>query len=120
MQSTGSSGRSETRTMATDRFEEAGDDGDLRDAHTLSQWQDRRSVGLAYLERAKALLDSGDHEHAEEVARQALKQMRSALNWAEFGPIEDQAHRELDEYGRWVRETFGCHLSREGETYSQT
>ncbi len=105
--------------MVSEVFDEAGDDSDLHDAHMLSQWTDRRSAGLAGLDQARRLLEAGDRTTAEEVARQSLKEMRSALNWAEFWPHEEQAHDELDESGRWVRSTFGCHLTREGTIYSQ-
>ena len=57
---------------------------------------------------------------AERDARQALGRLRSALNWAEDTEFEDEAHRSLDDAGRWVCETFGCKLTRSGATYTQT
>lgn len=56
---------------------------------------------------------------AEQLAREALAQLASALNWAEDTPREDDVHAELDAAGRWVRETFGCQLHKEGTQYSQ-
>jgi hypothetical protein len=57
---------------------------------------------------------------AERDARKALDRLRSALNWAEDTDFEDEAHRSLDDAGRWVCETFSCKLTRSGSTYKQT
>ena len=58
-------------------------------------------------------------KRAERDARQALRAYRGAIDWAEDTAREEEAHRLLDEAGRWVRRTFGCHLKREGAQYSQ-
>lgn len=63
---------------------------------------------------------SVDEQDAESRARSALGRLRSALDWAEDGPTESEAHETLDSAGRWVREEFGCWLARDGQTYSIT
>jgi hypothetical protein len=105
---------------ASDQFPDDGPDDDLREAHLLDEWRTRRETGLAGLQKAAQLLESGDRQASEVAARGALSAFASALNWAEFGPNEDQAHRELDEAGRWVRLTFGCRITRDGTDYRQT
>ncbi|WOP18288.1 hypothetical protein [Raineyella sp. LH-20] len=67
-----------------------------------------------------ALSLKADGQDAESHARSALERLRSALDWAEDGPSESDTHAALDLAGRWVRETFGCRLAREGRTYSLT
>lgn len=101
-------------------FEDAGSDEDLREAYVLKQWSRRRSSARARMSRARKLLATGRMEAAEGAAREALGLLRSALNWAEYGSKEEQAHLELDRAGKWVRSTFGCRLWREGHEYKVT
>lgn len=56
---------------------------------------------------------------AERDAREALKLYRASLDWAEDTDLEDEAHRMMDDAGRWVHETFGCHVERVGHEYRQ-
>lgn len=61
----------------------------------------------------------GDKE-AELAARKLLGVAASAFWNAEDTDLEVLAHEELDQYGKWVRSNFVCHLSFEGGTYYQT
>jgi hypothetical protein len=56
---------------------------------------------------------------AEQHARDALRLAASAFWIAEDSPLEDAAHEDLDKFGRWTRETFGCALSFEDGHYVQ-
>lgn len=91
----------------------------LTQQQITARWQD--ADGL--IAGAKALLEKSTHVkgrmRAEKRAREALAKYRSALDWAEDTPWQDDAHRRMDEAGGWVRRTFGCHLSREGDEYWQ-
>lgn len=58
----------------------------------------------------------------ERILRQAVTTVRSAMNWAEAADDTatfDAAHQLLDTTGRYLRETFGCTLAREGTEYYQ-
>lgn len=68
---------------------------------------------------AVAVSSHTSQSDAENAARAALAKFASALNWAEGGPFEQAVHARMDEAGRWVRESFGCMLHREGTEYSQ-
>lgn len=57
---------------------------------------------------------------AEQYARDALRLAASAFWIAEDSSLEDAAHEDLDKFGRWTRETFGCALSFEDGNYVQT
>jgi hypothetical protein len=74
--------------------------------------------------RARTFLQKARHpqakRRAESDARKALAAYRGSLDWAEDTELEDDAHRVLDEAGKWVRQTFGCHLERDGQAYRQT
>lgn len=104
-------------------FEEAGDDSGLRQAYLQSRIDGRRREGEDQLRKARALLAGGParqgKQRAERDARAGLFALARSLDWAEDGPDEDASHRRLDEAGRWVRESFGCSLHREGTSYSQ-
>lgn len=78
--------------------------------------------GLAEAMRALASAETGREglAPAEQTAREALESFRSALNWAEDGPREAEAHDRLDSAGKWVRQTFGCTLPQEGTSYFLT
>jgi hypothetical protein len=68
----------------------------------------------------KAVLLRGMHDpEAEGVARAMLQRAASAFWNAEDTEFEVNTHGELDGYGRWVRETFGCKLHFEEGTYYQ-
>jgi len=58
-------------------------------------------------------------DEAEEFARTALSLQYSAFNWLEDSEFEDEAHGELHEYGRQVRERFpdGCAMTWTGDAY---
>jgi hypothetical protein len=57
---------------------------------------------------------------AEAKARGSLEVLRSAMNWLEGTPAFEDAHQLIDEAGRFIRETFGCHLLLENGRYFQT
>lgn len=61
-----------------------------------------------------------DQERAEREAHEALALFAQALYWAEDTPDEEGAHSDMDAAGKWVRETFGCHLLRDGTRYRQS
>jgi hypothetical protein len=57
----------------------------------------------------------------ERRAREGLAVLRSAVDWLEDTEHFDSAHRALDEAGRQVRTSFGCHLTFDGaKGYSRT
>ena len=70
--------------------------------------------------KARLQVALGEKYTAEPMARGALAQFRAAMNWLEDTPEFEVAHLRLDEAGRWIRETFGCWLTREGTRYSRT
>jgi hypothetical protein len=63
-----------------------------------------------------------DRIQANTDARSALWAAASALNWLEDTELQDVAHSELDEYGRWTRDNLpeGCHLEWDGDRYYRT
>jgi hypothetical protein len=74
----------------------------------------RRKWGMSILRQSM-----GDAT-AERHAREALRLAASAFWVAEDPLLEDAAHEDLDKFGRWTRETFGCALSYEDGHYVQT
>jgi hypothetical protein len=104
-------------------FSTAGADDDLRAAYLERQIDAGQKRGDELMAGARAIMrmhpSRQGRARAEQAARQALASYASVLNWAEDTDNEDKAHRQLDEAGHWVRHTFGCHLHRQGETYSQ-
>src|SRR5690348_2376308 len=56
---------------------------------------------------------------AESIAREMLATAASAFWNAEDTDLEAVTHDEMDEYGTWVRETFGCHLEYDSGSYHQ-
>ncbi len=76
--------------------------------------------GQSLMARARLQSMLGEVASAEELARGALKEFWAAMNWLEGTPEFEVAHYRLDEAGRWIRQTFGCRLTREGMDYSRT
>jgi len=77
--------------------------------------------GKQQFNRSKYLeISENDHEASEELARSALKTLRSAMNWTEDTDEFEPTHQLLDQVGRFVRSTFGCHLLYEDGVYFQT
>ena len=68
--------------------------------------------------RSSLLSDVGAPE-AESVARKMLAIAASAFWNAEDTELESVTHHEMDDYGKWVRTTFGCRLTYESEMYHQ-
>lgn len=65
---------------------------------------------------------SGPSPEAQAELRESFKTLRSAMNWAEEDDdltLFDQAHRLLDQTGRFVRQTFGCTLAFDDDVYHQ-
>lgn len=104
-------------------FEAIEPETDRYETYRQQRINDELSSGLAQLESARtALLDEDevDWATAEDAARDGLSHFRSALNWAEDTPREEEAHLAMDRAGRWVRLTFGCWLTQDGLDYSVT
>jgi len=64
--------------------------------------------------RARHRVFLGDEASAEPVVRSALADFAGAMNWLEDTPEFEVAHFWLDQAGRWIRETFGCWIPRDG------
>lgn len=88
----------------------------------------RTRVGLEKLETgsrlvAEAVVPSPAFSlpgELEKKARDGLAVLRSAVDWLEDTEHFDRAHRALDQAGRQVRSSFGCHLTFErAKGYSQ-
>jgi hypothetical protein len=105
-------------------FPSDGSDDDIRARYMATRVYERWSEAGTLLEHAKRAVatanDSYDYDNGEAVARQALTLLRGALDWAEDTEREDAAHLKLDKAGTWVRETYGCQFSRDGDSYLQT
>jgi len=56
---------------------------------------------------------------AEAKARSSAKALRSAMNWLEDSEDFEQAHRVLDQAGRFIRQNFGCSLAFKDGEYRQ-
>jgi hypothetical protein len=76
--------------------------------------------GQGAVAKARLQVGLGEAGGAESLARGALAQLSAAMNWLEDTPEFEVAHFRLDEAGRWIRETFGCWLNRQGTEYSRT
>jgi hypothetical protein len=87
-----------------------------------TEGQSRLSAGVRKLNHAKYLAGIGgpSFDEAELVAREALRLLRSAMNWLEGSEKFEDAHRQLDAAGHWVRTTFSCSLTQAGESYEIT
>jgi hypothetical protein len=114
----------ESKQPSRDSFPASGSDADLRDAYRRQQVAERRESAHGLLSSAQAIV-AGDADakalaRAEEEARAALGFFASSLDWAEDSSEEDEAHRQMDVAGKWVRQTFGCNLKRSGTEYQQT
>jgi hypothetical protein len=105
-------------------FEEAGSDDDLRAKYLADQVHEAWTAGEDLLNKARSAMSMNPRNtvrrRAERNARVALERFASALNWAEDGPSEREAHERMDAAGRWVRTTFGCLLHQEDNLYFQT
>jgi hypothetical protein len=77
-------------------------------------------TGRRAFNHARYLVSVGADDEAEAKARSAFPTLRSAMNWLEDGPYFEEAHTQIDQAGRFVRETFGCPLLFEDGTYYQT
>lgn len=77
----------------------------------------RKDARLLY-RRVQELKDCSDPQ-AELVARELLAVAASAFWNAEDTELEKATHRDLDRYGRWVRENIGCKLTFEKGQYYQ-
>lgn len=109
---------------ATGAFPTAGPDDDLHAAALAEAINRRRAAAQSLLQDARAVLeghaDPQSLENAEKEARTALALFARSLDYAEDTEEEHEAHRLMDEAGMWVRETFGCQLTRSGTCYRQT
>jgi hypothetical protein len=76
--------------------------------------------GQRTMAQARLMVVLGQQNDAEPLARAALADFAGAMNWLEDTPDFEVAHFRLDEAGRWIRETFGCWLERDGSSYSRT
>ncbi len=105
-------------------FPTAGPDDDLYAADLDEKIGRRRAAAQSLLRDAREAveghIDAQSLDNAEKDARAALALFARSLDWAEDTEEEDEAHRLMDQAGTWVRETFGCRLTRSGTKYSQT
>jgi hypothetical protein len=77
--------------------------------------QGRRSFN-----HARYLLDvASSKAEAEAKARSSAKTLRSAMDWLEDTEHFEEAHRALDQTGRFIRQNFGCRLAFQDGTYRQ-
>jgi hypothetical protein len=99
-------------------FPIAGPDADLHAAALDEQISRRRAAAQSLLRDAREAVegnaDGQSLDNAERDARAALTLFARSLDWAEDTEEEDEAHRLMDQAGTWVRETFGCQLTRSG------
>ena len=115
-----STGSNHTATQTT--FSTLSHSGPIQHT-TMSDWV--VAHGLATLAEAEATLQTAielepiEPEAAEQSARSALAEFRSAMNWLEDSDHFDNAHQRIDEAGAYVRRTFGCQLHQEGMSYEQ-
>jgi hypothetical protein len=66
------------------------------------------------------LLDvASSKAEAEAKARSSAKTLRSAMDWLEDTEHFEEAHRALDQTGRFIRQNFGCRLAFQDGTYRQ-
>ena len=109
---------------ATASFPAAGPDEDLHAAALDEQIHRRRVAAESLLRDAREAVEgqagAQPPDHAEKNARAALALFARSLDWAEDTSEEDEAHRLMDQAGTWVRETFGCQVTRSGTSYRQT
>ncbi|MEU8176362.1 hypothetical protein AB0C14_26110 [Microbispora hainanensis] len=77
---------------------------------------DKRKMARSLKRKAASLLRFKNSD-AGKVARSILPIAASAFWHAEDTHLEETAHREMDNYGRWVRRTFGCYLDYENGQY---
>lgn len=107
-------------------FVQAGADDDLRAAHLEREVASRLARATELLASARGRLrQASDHSstlvvEAEASGRAALAILASALNWAEDTEWEEEAHKQLDDAGCWVRTSFGCQLDQTASSYWQS
>lgn len=108
----------------TEAFHAAGPDDDLHEEALAEQISRRRTAAQSLLQDAREAVerqaDAPSVDQAEKDARAALALFARSLDWAEDSDEEEKAHQLMDQAGTWVRETFGCQLTRSGTRYSQT
>lgn len=100
----------------------------MTEASSIGETADySKTYGLDKLERGRRaiahahyLVSKGESEEAEQKARAALSMLRSAMDWLEETEHFETAHQALDQAGRFVRRTFGCHLLSEDHRYWET
>jgi hypothetical protein len=91
----------------------------------LDEFAESRGLGLLQqgrrsLNHAKYLLDvASSLAEAEAKARSSAKTLRSAMDWLEDSGHFEEAHRALDQAGRFIRQSFGCSLAFEDGEYRQ-
>lgn len=84
--------------------------------HTSAMINRLTMEGLAMLGQS-AVTRGVEHPMAEYRGRQALRKLRSALDWAEDTELEAPTHQTLDDAGAWVRRSFGCQVPHDGAKY---
>ncbi len=96
------------------------DPAPTEDDYVVATGRERLRSGRRAMAHARYLVDvEGKSPEAEAKARSALVTLRSAMDWLEDTPMFEEAHQQLDDAGRFVRETFGCTLPFENDTYWQ-
>jgi hypothetical protein len=74
----------------------------------------RRSWGMSIIRQG------ADNPRAKVHAQEAIARGAEAFWLAEDSDLETEMHEDLDKYGRWKREKFGCSYLVEDGTYYQT
>jgi hypothetical protein len=108
--------------MMPESFTAAGSDADLLAAHRRQEIESRATRAVEHLTAAQVALSrkTPGSEGAEREARTALAFFERSLDWAEDTELEAEVHQRMDDAGRWVCSTFGCHLDWDGTAYYET
>lgn len=93
---------------------------DHADDHVVARGNGLLVAGRRAIKHARyVLIVDGATPEAESKARDALRLLRSAMDWLEDTERFEAAHEELDHAGRFTRETFGCTFTFENGSYWQ-
>jgi hypothetical protein len=86
--------------------------------HQIERIEDLRKQARRLYGKSVMLQNTGDKE-GEVTARNMLATAASAFWNSEDTELEPVTHDEMDQYGRWVRECYGCWLAYEAGSYYQ-
>lgn len=89
-----------------------------------SEGQDTLRRGSQLFGQAARIISAAptqdDREQADGYLRDAMRDLRSEMNWLEDTPDFELAHQRLDQVGQMARANHpqGCRLRRDGTSYS--